>query len=67
MSTVSQFDDRTFRFALAQVAKSVELMYRTPDRLCCTDARVADHVRALADRVATEVLDTFKHWPPVDE
>lgn len=51
------------RFVLAQVSRALELLYRTGERLCCSDPELAKHVRCLADQCAAAALDSVKRWP----
>jgi hypothetical protein len=56
-----------FRFVLTQAARSVDAMYRTADRLCCTHPAIAAHIRELADTFAGETLDSLRRWPAEPE
>jgi hypothetical protein len=52
-----------FRFALTQVARSLDLIYKTSERLCCSHPELAAHVRELGDRCAAAARESFRGWP----
>lgn len=60
-------DEAAFRFVLMQAARSVDAMYRTADRLCCTHPAIAKHLRELADTFAGETLDSLRRWPTTQQ
>lgn len=63
LPSCSPTDDAVFRFCLTQLSRSLEIVYRLADRLCCASPEASQRMRVLADQIAADMRASLKQWP----